>query len=141
MTLDPKSKLFQDAIKITGRAYLTSAYVKGCRDELEFCRGEWRWRVCSGTATQPGREAEELTVGTPPTSPAVAECAHEHHFRVWMEENAEGVGVRRRSGGGYFAWLTSVGWLCFVHGDTYLECQMKAVVEIDKSKTAPCKKL
>ena len=64
----------------------------------------------------------------------VVECSFEHHFRVWLEENAEGAGVRRQSGGGYFAWLTSVGWLCFVHGDTYIECQMKAVVEIDKAK-------
>ncbi len=137
MTVDPNSQLFKDAIAITGRAYLPSHFVSGCRDELEFRDSKWHWCIYRSPTARLGVEEEQLTLGTWPISQSEAECIYEHHFRVWLERESQRRGEdvmvyapdRFTKREGYAIWWSRK---MVAHADTYLECQMMAVVEIDK---------
>lgn len=118
MTLDPTSQLFKDAVAITG----------------------WPEWLCGDDRCILGNDATTWTAAVPSdgyTSEVhelAAQALLEHQFRVWLEEHGEGASVGPQSGGGYFAWLTCIGWMNFVYGDTYLECAMKAIVQVEKAK-------
>ena len=92
----------------------------GDQAELGFHKGKWYWWT---------------TLWAQPISQGEAEFAHEHHFRVWLE--GEGLGVVASGNGNYYAEdiAGDTPWT-IAKADTYLECQMRAVVEIAKEGQA-----
>ena len=130
MTLDPKSQLFQDAVAIAGRAYLPAPFVGGDEAEVGFHEGKWYWWT---------------TLWAQPVSQGEAEFALEHHFRVWLEGHDAQVtkGCEADYAAHYFMCSTVDGddiellGKLIAEADTYLECQMLAVVEIDAAKKTP----
>lgn len=54
----------------------------------------------------------------------------EKHFREWLEEHPKGSAVTPERGAGYFAWLSRIHWMKFVHAETYLKCQCLAIAAV-----------
>ncbi len=132
MTLDPTSQLFQDAIKITGWPQFANIRY---RYDTEYTYPRW---VCEAFGPCGGLSDEHDPRCWTPAEPNyiadhIIESLAGHHFRVWLE--GRGIVVYLLGTGRYRAYLRThylEGWKLrpFQNAPTYLECQMKAVVEI-----------